>query len=227
MATVPPPPNPITFTNLINTAVDAIFSSAGDGGSPTIQSQITYGTSPTTGMVVVDADPVTHISPLAQKTTYFFWARNRNVIGWSNWSTRSQITTRSVPDAPDLVALSFQTQTTVKAQFTDNYLGGVPALERQIAYGKNGTTPELSVSSNNTTIIDLDPGQIYYFWARIRNAYGWGPYSPRTQVTLIAGSRVNQAGVWKRAVPYVKVDGVWKVARPWVKDVGVWKETSS
>jgi hypothetical protein len=224
MATVPPPPNPVTFTNLMHTAVDAIFSSAGDGGSPTIQSQITYGTSPTTGMVTVDADPVTHISGLAQKTRYFFWARNRNAIGWSDWSTRSDITTRSVPDAPHPVALSFQTQDTVVAQFTDNYLGGVPALEHQMAYGKNPTTPELFVSSNDTTIENLDPGQVYYFWARVRNAYGWGPYSPRTQVTLRAGALVNQGGVWKRAVPYVNDGGVWKLAKPWVKQAGVWKE---
>lgn len=227
MVGVPDRPASPLLTVISNTVIQLNWGGSGNNNGSAVDLRVFWGSNNTTPTYVVPYEFNYQWSGLTPGTPYFFWAREHNAYGWSDFSPHALATTHDIPDAPDPVALSFQTQTTVKAQFTDNDLGGVPALERQIAYGKDPTTPELFVSSNNTTIEDLDPGQIYYFWARIRNAYGWGPYCARTQVTLRAGARVNQAGVWKRAVPYVRVGGVWMVARPWVKDAGVWKETSS
>jgi len=82
------------------------------------------------------------------------------------------------------------------------------------------------VSSNGTSVIGaLQPGTTYYFWARGRNAKGWGPWSARSTGRTIAGARVKQNGVWKDAIPYVKVNGVWKLARPYSKVNGTWKKS--
>ena len=35
--------------------------------------------------------------------------------------------------------------------------------------------------------------------------------------------RVNAAGTWKRAIPYVKSSGVWKQALPYVRSGGAWE----
>ena len=48
---------------------------------------------------------------------------------------------------------------------------------------------------------------------------------PEPKLILVAGSRVLDGSVWRRAVPYVNVGGTWKVAEPWIKDAGNWKKT--
>jgi hypothetical protein len=227
MSTVPLAPHPVTFGGVSRTSVNAFFLPKDDGGSPVLEWHLTYGSHPSIGQFIISSDGASAISDLYPRVTYYFWARGRNINGWSPWSTRSQVTTHDYPAAPKPVELSGSTQTSVRAIFAGNDTGGVAALEWQIGYGKNPTTPELFVSAYDTVITNLDPGKTYYFWARGRNVYGWGPWSGRTQVTLVAGAMVNDGGVWKRAVPYVRAGGVWKLARPWVKSAGVWKETPS
>jgi len=224
----PSPPSTPTFQLVDTDSVRIHFNDGANNGAAIDSRQISGSSNPASvGAGARTANSGYVWTGLASKTTYYFWARTHNVKGWSAWSARGAVTTHGVPDAPDSVTFSEIKQSSVRAAFTDNGLGGVSALERQVGYGKNSSSPELYVSSNNSVISDLDPGKTYYFWSRIRNTYGWGPWSTRTQTTLIAGARVNDGGVWKRAVPYVKVAGVWKVARPWVKSAGVWKETPS
>lgn len=224
----PNPPSTPTFDQVDMDSVRIHFSDGANNGAAIDSRQISGSSvSSQVGANARTANSSYTWTGLAAKTTYYFWARTHNVKGWSAWSGRGQVTTHGVPDAPNAPSISEIKQSSVKAAFTDKGLGGVSALERQIGYGKDPNTPELFVSSNNTTISNLDPGKVYYFWSRIRNTYGWGPWSARSQVTLVAGARVNDGGVWKRAVPYVRVGGVWKVARPWVKSAGVWKETPS
>ena len=74
---------------------------------------------------------------------------------------------------------------------------------------------------------DLSPGRTYYFWGRGRNSIGWGSWSERRSVVLVAGARVLVGFVWQRAVPYVRVGGIWKVSQPFVKDAGVWKKAGN
>lgn len=223
---VPSPPSTPTFQLVDADSVRIHFNDGANNGAAIDSRQISgSSTSTAVGANARTANSGYVWTGLATKTTYYFWARTHNVKGWSAWSARGTVTTHGVPDAPDPVVLSEVKQSSVKAVFAGNGTGGVSVLEWQIGYGKDPTTPTDFVSLYNTTIANLDPGKTYYFWARGRNAYGWGPWSVRSSTTLVAGARVNQNGTWKRAVPYVKVAGVWKLARPWLKSAGVWKET--
>lgn len=164
-----------------------------------------------------------NITGLLRGKTYYFWVRTHNAKGYSPWSARTQATTHNFPPAPDPVVVSEVKQTSAKILFAGNGDGGSPILEWQTGYGTDPTTPQFSVSTYSTTLTGLQPGQVYYFWARGRNKYGWGAYSARTSATLLAGAWVDVAGVKKRAVPYVRTGGVWKVAEGWGKIAGLWK----
>lgn len=226
-STVPPYPLMRSATAVSTSQVRVIFSSRGDGGSPILQWQIGYGTSSNGPISTITSDGDTTIGGFNSGQRIFFWARGRNALGWSAWSARAEATTWKVPGAPTPPTFSLITQRSVRAQFKDGSTGGTAILERQIGYGLSSAAPTNFVSSNNAVLTGLDPGKTYYFWARNRNSVGWGPWSARSQMTLIAGARVRVGNTWKRAVPYVNVNGVWKVARPWVKKAGVWKEAST
>ena len=132
----------------------------------------------------------------------------------------------SVPAAPTSLGVDTIEQTSVRYRFSGNSSGGSPILEWQVGYGTNPSSVQYSISSNGTSVIGaLAPATTYYFWARGRNAAGWGPWSARTTGRTIAGARVRSGGVWKEAIPYVKVNGVWKVARPHVRVAGTWKKS--
>lgn len=227
--TVPPAPTVTSAVGTSSSQIRVIFHGNGSGGSPVLEWRIGYGTSSSGPLhdVVSDGDTVIGGFPSGQRN--YFWARARNALGWSAWSNRREATTWRVPDAPNVVAFTQIKQTSVRTQFTDRGNGGTAVVERQLGYGLSSVAPTAYAnhSSGINVLSSLDPGKTYYFWARNRNSVGWGPWSARTQVTLIAGARVRDGNVWKRAVPYVRVNGVWKVARPWVKRSGVWKETST
>src|SRR5215211_445164 len=134
-----------------------------------------------------------------------------------------------IPDRPLPITYKDiqQTKVTAVLDYRKKYDGGAPILQAQIGYGLGASAPILFVNAEtialtSVTQVGLSPGKVYYFWARVRNSVGWSSWSPRSQVTLVAGARVRQSGVWRRAVPYVKVGGVWRVARPWTKIAGMW-----
>jgi len=227
-ATVPPPPNFASATAISTTQIHTVFYSGGDGGSAVVEWQVGYGSSSSGPSFLIGSPGTLDIGGFTSGQRVYFWARGRNAIGWSGWSNRRDATTWRVPDAPGIVSTSLVKQTSVRTQFVGQGNGGTAFIEHQLGYGLDPVTPAVYVAGP-TGIHDLTglvPGGTYYFWARSRNAVGWGPWSKRSQVNLIAGSRVFTDNVWKRAVPYVKVGGVWKVARPWVRNAGVWKETS-
>lgn len=180
------------------------------------------------GATYSNTDNDTVFTGLNQGTTYYFWARTHNAKGWSPYSPVASAKTTKVPDAPDQPIVSNATQNSVVISFTDNGNGGSAILERQVARNTSNTTTGATTASYTgvKTWTGLNPATTYYFWARSRNAAGWGPYSPVATLRTIAGARVNVNNVWKEAIPYVNVGGVWKVARPWVRDAGVWKETT-
>lgn len=188
--------------------------------------QISYGLTNTASTTVVASDGSTAISGLSAGKTYYVKARTHNSKGYSPWSAVASFTTLNVPPAPSQVKLSEVTQSTLKAVFTSNGTGGTAVLEWQLAYGTNPVTPSIFVKSTGTSMVTgLAPGERYYFWARGRNAIGWGPWSTTASVTMVAGIRWKAGDKWVTAVPYVNVDGVWKVALPRVKIAGMWKPT--
>lgn len=180
-----------------------------------------------TTATLINAGGVDHVfTGLAAGTTYYWWARTHNAKGYSPWSAPATAKTIKVGDAPDQVIASDPTQTSFVASFTDNGNGGSTILERQLTYNTTNTVVGATVVnySDVMTITGLQPATTYYVWARVRNAAGWGLYSPVATVRTIAGAYVNVNGEWKEAIPYVRDGGVWKIARPWSRDTGVWKQ---
>lgn len=224
-ATVPPPPSMFYITNVWDTYVDGYFVGQGDGGSGILEWQIGYGRDPNGLQYLVGSGGTSRIGGLSPGDIWYFWTRGRNALGWSAFSARSSAQLYRVPDAPNPVVLTNVRQTAVHAEFAGNGDGFTPVLEWQIGYGLSSSYPTNFVSQYNLDVGNLDPGKTYFFWARGRNAIGWGPWSAVRYVTLVAGAYVTVGSSTKRAVPYVRVSGVWKVARPMIKDVGVWKES--
>ena len=230
-ATAPPPPRFIANYGTGINSIHTQFVSQGDGGSPIREWQLAYGMNPNGADYYVGSNGVNDIGGLASGQWWYFWARGRNDLGWSGWSGRVQAYTWRVPDAPSAVYFSLITQQSIRAQFNGGFAGGFEAgaavQEWQLAYGKSSDVNAATLLSSNGTsdLANLDPGQMYYFWARGRNVVGWGPWSPIRAQALRAGAMVNDNGVWKRALPYVNVNGVWQLAKPYAKSAGVWKET--
>jgi hypothetical protein len=224
--TVPAAPDPPTFSSVGSTSVMVSFTDNSNGGASIDSRQIGYRKDTTTApLISVSSDGSTLITGLTPGHLYYFWARVHNYKGWSSYSSSRSVVMLSVPPAPSSPVLSAITQNSLHAVFSGNGTGGTPVIEWQLGYGTDPITPTDFISQYNTDLVDLDPGKIYYFWARGRNSVGWGPWSAVSSAMLIAGASVKVDLVWKRAVPYVKVDGVWKVARPWSRLSGAWRET--
>jgi hypothetical protein len=137
------------------------------------------------------------------------------------------IPTTTVPEAPTPIAVYKATADSLLFRFSGNSSGGTPIREWQIHYGTDSRSGQhAAVSEGTTTITGLIPGTKYYFWARGRNDIGWGPFSKPMSGTTLVGVRIKHNGMWKQAIPYVKVNGVWRLAQPHVKVNGTWKKST-
>lgn len=227
-STIPGPPTIYAYYGISTSEIRVQFSNGYDGGSTIVEGQIGYGFNPNGPEAYWSSGGSSDIGGFTTGQRVYFWARTRNAVGWSNWSNRVEASTWRVPDPPNPVVISNVTQISVSTAFSGGWDGGIANVETQLGYGKNPNGPENfaggTIGQNN--LENLDPGRTYYFWGRYRNPVGWGPWSQRTQINLIAGAQVLVGTTWRRAVPYVRVAGVWRVARPWVKDEGTWKESS-
>jgi hypothetical protein len=228
---VPNPPFGLKLSNVTDTTLTVTFSPGAIHGSVIDEYQIGYNT--TTSMYTGGdpqyrtSDGNTPLTGFTPKTTYYFWARAHNAIGWSEWSTRASVTMEGTPDAPTTPVISSIMPISVYVTFSDNDNNGSSITDHQIGYGTSSSGPTTTVTSDgSTTISGLTPGATYYFWARAKNSYGWGPYSASKSVRTAGGVWILVGNTWKQAVPYVRQNGVWKVAQGWAKIAGVWKETA-
>lgn len=231
-ATVPGAPYFVDVHATGTTSIHTQFYGNGDGGTPVREWQLAYGQNPNGATYYIGSNGINDIGGLPSGTWWYFWARGRNDVGWSGWSGRGQAFTWRVPDAPSAVYFSLITQKSIRAQFNGGFAGGYEAgaavQQWQLAYGLSSDVNAATLLTSNGTsdLTNLDPGQVYYYWARGRNVVGWGPWSPVRAQALRAGALVKDNGVWKRALPFVNVDGTWKLAKGHVKQAGVWKETA-
>lgn len=146
----------------------------------------------------------------------------------TGWVSLPRIQTATTPAAPTPIGFSDITQNQIRYHFQGNSDGGSPIREWQ-ALWQDATVngPQTPYWSNGSTLLGpgLTPGHKYNFWSRGRNDIGWGPWSAISSARTIAGARLRQGGVWREAVPYVKVNGVWRLAQPYVKQNGGWKKS--
>lgn len=202
----------------------------GVGGAPITNRQVGFGTDPNTPDDIVDVDNDEVFTDLEWGTTYYFWARTQNAAGNSPWSGRASATTLTGPESTDTPTISDVKQTSfVVSWVPPEGDGGSPITEYQVAVNDvdDPDTADLFSSPDSPRLITgLDPYTTYYVWVRAVNAIDTATWSSSTSDRTLAGARVNQSGVWKQAIPYVRAGGVWKVAQPFIKVVGVWKETS-
>lgn len=156
------------------------------------------------------------------------------VSGWLNlhmlgsasattgWRTLPSLAT--YPPAPRSLGISDETQTSMTYRFQSNGDGGAAIREWQVGYSLNPNGPQSYIGSWGTAnLYNLNPGSTYYFWSRGRNDVGWSPWSSRSQADTLSGARFKDRGVWRNAIPYVRVNGVWRIAQPYFKDKGVWR----
>jgi hypothetical protein len=231
-STVPAPPTMTNVYPISPTAIHATFVGNWDGGNPILEYEIGYGQLSNGPVYTIPSDGSTDIIGFTTGAHWYFWARAKNALGWSNWSNRLEASTWLAPRIPTYPIVINKTQTSVDILYAYAVTSNdPPILEQQVGYGLDPDDPtdvksDLVDGETYNKLIDLQPGGTYYVWGRSRNLAGWSAWSPRTRVDLIAGARILVGTQWRRAVPYVRIGGEWKVAEPWVKNAGAWKKTS-
>ena len=181
--TTPPPPTFNGLDQVTNTSIRAIFSGTGDGGSPITAWDLQYSASsgfyPQT---TVNSGGTSTIGGLTPNTTYWFRARGVNALGPGAWSNVVSARTSDVPGG------------------VTNTVGSVTYNSADVSFSgiaNNGSAItdfelQLSTSSSFASILQsqLGAGQpsiktwtglsrvtTYYHRIRLKNAYGWGPYT--------------------------------------------------
>lgn len=226
--TVPDAPSTPAISGIKSTSVVVSFKDGDNGGDSIDARQIRYdnnsdASSPTT----VSSDGSTTISGLTTGTTYYFWARTHNSVGWGPWSGRASAKTQSVPTAPQAPLLSSVTATTVDVAFYPNSDGGSAITAWQIGYGVSAIGPDQTVSASSPQVLTgLTPGTTYYIFVRAQNSVGWSAWSKSTMMKTVAGAYILVGTTWKLAVPYVNVGGTWKMAEAWGRNAGTWSRTT-
>lgn len=225
---IPPPAPTQPQTHEVTTSsIRVTFIGNGDGGSAIIMWQLGYGTDPHNIVWTVDhSSGNTTVSGLTAGTTYYFWARGLNSLGWGPWSPvsvgRATLGYAGTLEAPAMSAIK---QKSAIATFSSDYPG---ILEYQVGYHTSPTlNPTTRISATSpVTVTNLPPATTLYFRVRARTNAGWNSWSAATMIRTIAGGRVKVGAEWKEAIPYVKHSGVWKVAAPQVKELGIWKQVT-
>jgi hypothetical protein len=93
----------------------------------------------------------------------------------------------SAPNAPAIASLLQISSTQVNVKITDGANNGASITARQIAINTVNTTSSANLTSEFTAttfaVFPLNPGTLYYFWARTKNSKGYSAWSPVKSIT--------------------------------------------
>lgn len=224
------PPSTPVISEVTDVSFRAVFTDGTGGAVPIDDRELGWSETnelPPEFTMSSDGDDV--IEDLFTGSTYFVWARTHNAAGWSDWSDPAIVETHGIPDEPDTPTISEVAQTSFLVSWDPPESdGGSPILEYHIAVNDVDDPDTADVFPSPTSpklITGLDPFTTYYVWVKAVNDVGDGGYSSSTSDTTLAGARINDGGVWKQAIPYVKNAGNWDVAAVWTKVSGTWRET--
>lgn len=212
--TAPPAPTGYAATNITQSSMRVNFDANGNGGDTVIEWQCLY--SIYTGQDAIDYGSTkafkdyVDLTGLSHYTTYYIYARGRNSVGWGPYSNRiTAKTLPNVPQAPFAPTFSSLTQTSIVVRANDSFTWEGATLEREIGYGtdpntvqhtwtaaKDTTAGPYGSGSAIATITGLSRYTQYYFWARIRNDAGWGPWSARSAAKTLSYAPGMPTAYW-------------------------------
>jgi hypothetical protein len=188
--TTPGAPIIRSLDQITNTSVRVWFEGTTDGGSPITGWQLQYApTSNFSGAVTVSSNGTSTITGLSPNTTWYFRARGLNAMGAGAWSSVASATTHDVPGG------------------VTNTVGALTHNSGQVSFSgidTNGSAItdyelQLSTSSSFTSILQSATGAgvpptktwtglsrltTYYHRTRLKNTYGWGPYTTASFTTI-------------------------------------------
>lgn len=242
----PSTPSTPRISSVTATSATVAFTDGANGGSAINSRQITYGTSPTGGTTTISTTGSSSITGLTPGTTYYFWARTHNALGYSAWSPRASAVTLKVPTAPAPMVLSSVTATTVDSSWQppSSNSDGTGILAYEVGWGLSPSAPTTIIStveivtspgpppvyafvpvSSPYGFGGLTPGTTYYFFVRAQSSVGWSPWSTPSSVRTVAGASVYVGTTPKSAVVYVNQEGTWRICEVWARTAGVWSPT--
>jgi hypothetical protein len=88
----PDAPTPVHFDLVGQISLRALFEGRFEGGTSVLEYQLGYGLDPVIQQVQITSPGLSDLTGLDPGKTYYFWARARNIVGWSSWSDRRQVT---------------------------------------------------------------------------------------------------------------------------------------
>jgi Fibronectin type III domain len=183
------PPAPVirsTSPDLItDTSMRVQFDSQGDGGSTITKWELQYAkVSSFSGAVTVTSSGTSTLTGLTSKTTYYLRARGVNALGAGPWSAVKSGTTAGVPGGvTSTVNTASLDYDSCQITYTVPSTGGSAITGYELQLSKSSTFSSIlnTVSGSgmlfSMTWSSLSRVTTYYSRARVKNAYGWGPYT--------------------------------------------------
>jgi hypothetical protein len=195
-ATTPGAPTIRSLDQVTNTSLRVWFEGNGDGGSPITGWQLQYATqSNFSDGVIVASGGTTTLTGLQSNTTYYIRARGLNAVGAGAWSSVASTKTHDVPGGvPNTVStLTYNSgQITLGAPATNG--SAITNYEMQLS--TSSSFASILQSASGTTLpatktwTGLSRLVTYYHRIRVKNTYGWGPY---TSVSFTTSGQVPTA----------------------------------
>ena len=179
------------------------------------------------------SNPTVTINDLAINRTYYVSYAARNAHGWGPRSDTSSLTIGNVPGPPDITSISLSNGNQIALSYTPpTNIGGSSISTYDIQYAPNSSFVNATLLSNvgrtGAHTFNVAPGYDYYFRIRAVNSQGAGAWSSAYgPVKVFAGPKIlypiGGTSAWRDSECYVRHEGVWKFAVPYVRVNGTWR----